>query len=957
MTTTQASTVLRRLRRLVAPPADPTADADLLARFVAARDEAAFAELVRRHGPMVLRVCRGVLRDGHDADDVFQATFLVLARKAAAIRKGDSVASWLYGVATRAAVQARADASRRRRHEQRASAMPPSDPTLDLTVRELHAILHEELHRLPEKYRAPLVLCYLEGLTQEEAGRRLGWSKGATRGRLDRGRERLRMRLAQRGVELTAVLGMASVGGAASAAPALMVSAVRGALSSLSDGAASGAVPAKAAAIAEGVIRAMFAERIRNVSAVVLAVLVFAAGAGTLTRRALAESPQDASAKENAWPADVGEKEKGDVYAGRVLGPDGKPVAGAKLYLTRVGKERPAPPAVQATSDKDGRFRFRVTPANAEDTRFGPVVAVAEGFGLAWAPPLARNDDLTLNLVKDVPVEGRVVDLEGRPTPGVIVRATAVRAPTAGTLTPWLDAVKARKEAYTVDAEYLDRLSTRDATHLFPARTTGADGRFCIAGVGGERVVTLTLEGPTIEAKDVNVLTRPDVPPRTVPSVAEAPSLGSTTYYAARFDHAAAPCRTVVGVVRDKATGRPLAGAVIRAERPYGNPIRYAQATTDKEGRYRLTGLPRVPAGERDAFVVLPPPGEPYLAVRKPAGAESEGEIIPLDVALPRGVWLEGRVTDKATGKGVESRLGYHLFPEAGGEAELGELFFPRMAGDGLRTDRAGRFRFVGYPGRGLLGARVDGANGANNTPYRVGAGAEAIAGHEGRRGAGQFNTVPTIAGVSDYDVLAEVNPPKGAARVTCDLALDPGRAVTVRVQGPDGKPLAGALAHGQFAREFWGHAPVAAEFTAFSLTPGEGRTLLFWHEGKKLVGRLDVKADETGPVTVTLAPAASVAGRVIDDDGRPVRQATLSVSLRRNDTETWLYSHHQHRVRTDEEGRFRLDGLLPGTKYQAGVRTVGRRYSASVFADLVLKSGEVKDLGDVKPRRGDDGE
>jgi RNA polymerase sigma factor (sigma-70 family) len=176
-------------------------DADLLDRFARTRDHSAFAALVRRHGPMVFGVCRRVLRDPNDAEEAFQVTFMVLVRKAGGLRQPGRLANWLYGVANRVARKARVSAARRGRHE-RAAAGPdqsvPSDP-LDADVR---AVLDEEMVALPAKYRAPLVLCYLEGLTNEAAAERLGWPPGSMSYRLARGRELLRKRLVRRGVWL-----------------------------------------------------------------------------------------------------------------------------------------------------------------------------------------------------------------------------------------------------------------------------------------------------------------------------------------------------------------------------------------------------------------------------------------------------------------------------------------------------------------------------------------------------------------------------------------------------------------------------------------------------------------------------------------------------------------------------------------------------------------------------------
>jgi RNA polymerase sigma factor (sigma-70 family) len=207
MSSAQVGAILRHIRRLAASCGDEQAsDRQLLERFANQRDESAFAALLKRHGRMVLGVCGSVLRNRHDAEDACQAAFLVLARKAGSIHWRESVSGWLYRVAYHLAVKARASASRRRIHEQRAVTMPPADPMLDMSLRELRTVLNEELQRLPDVYRAPVVLCCLEEKSLEEAARLLGWTKGTVKGRLQRGRERLRQRLRRRGLDVSAGL-------------------------------------------------------------------------------------------------------------------------------------------------------------------------------------------------------------------------------------------------------------------------------------------------------------------------------------------------------------------------------------------------------------------------------------------------------------------------------------------------------------------------------------------------------------------------------------------------------------------------------------------------------------------------------------------------------------------------------------------------------------------------------
>ena len=199
MSVDRANGLLRHVRRLLGSQPDATADGTLLQRFALHADDAAFAALVHRHGPLVWSVSRRVARHEQDAEDVYQATFLLLARKAGAIRKRNAIASWLYGVAHRLALRTRCDAARRRQHEGQAAGSTVTPACDDLTWRELREMLDAELARLPEKYRAPLLLCYFEGLTQEEAAQQLGWTKRSVKDRLERGRNRLRARLARHG--------------------------------------------------------------------------------------------------------------------------------------------------------------------------------------------------------------------------------------------------------------------------------------------------------------------------------------------------------------------------------------------------------------------------------------------------------------------------------------------------------------------------------------------------------------------------------------------------------------------------------------------------------------------------------------------------------------------------------------------------------------------------------------
>jgi RNA polymerase sigma factor (sigma-70 family) len=251
-------------------------DGALLDRFVTRHDEAAFAALVQRHGGMVLGACRRVLRHAQDAEDACQATFLVLARKAGSIRRRESLASWLHGVAYRVSLRLRAGAGRRPGQDLGAVEAAQADTTAAVSWQEMLQVLDQELGRLPAHYRAPLVLCYLEGRTQDEAARRLGWPLGAFRGRLERGRAKLRERLTRRGIALPAVLAVLGVTSsvASAALPAALKGSLIAAAGLVAEGqATTGAVSARVAALTEGVIRTMFVAKVKSV-AVLLAVVV-----------------------------------------------------------------------------------------------------------------------------------------------------------------------------------------------------------------------------------------------------------------------------------------------------------------------------------------------------------------------------------------------------------------------------------------------------------------------------------------------------------------------------------------------------------------------------------------------------------------------------------------------------------------------------------------------------------
>ena len=268
-------------------------DGQLLERFVQERDESAFELLLWRHGAMVLNVCRRLVPRDEDAEDAFQATFLALVKKARSIRQRDGLAGWLYRVAYRAALAARARAKRIAGHEKPAP-VPELPAAEDQAWNDLRPILDEEVGRLPERLRLPLILCYLEGQTNEEAARQLGCPIGTVFSRLAKGRTILRTRLARRGLTLSAGTLAALLTqqvATASPAPALVAAALKSA--HIIVGAKAGAVSSSVASLTEGVLKAMFLKKLTIAAALFLVVAFLVVGGGGFLVHALRADPPD----------------------------------------------------------------------------------------------------------------------------------------------------------------------------------------------------------------------------------------------------------------------------------------------------------------------------------------------------------------------------------------------------------------------------------------------------------------------------------------------------------------------------------------------------------------------------------------------------------------------------------------------------------------------------------------
>jgi hypothetical protein len=477
--------------------------------------------------------------------------------------------------------------------------------------------------------------------------------------------------------------------------------------------------------------------------------------------------------------------------------------------------------------------------------------------------------------------------------------------------------------------------------------TTSADGRFIIRGLGRERLVDLRFEGPTIVTRNVYAMTRPGETIRTPRHIGYLPDPEFLTLYGNGFDFVAAPCKVIVGVVRDKDTGKPIPGAVVTSYKRAGSrtsALTDLRAVADREGRYRLAGMPK---GDGNVIRAGPPESEPYLMAVKEVADTPGFEPVTADFALKRGVWITGCVRDKVTGALLPARIEYVVFADNPHRKYAAGLSVQEY----LATNGAdGRFRTVGLPGRGLLAAQVW------SDRYPRGVGADKIKGLEPN---GLFRTYPHLLSAQSYHVLVELNPAADAKEVTCDLVVERGRTLTGKVLGPDGKPLAGVRVSGLSSfndYRSWQNEPLPKpEFVVTALERGGTRLLRFNHPEKKLAGFHVVKGEDEGPVTVKLVAAGTLTGRLVTPDREPVKDGQL-VALRgpfgqpEAAKENLAGGPLRVEIVPDKEGKFRVEEVIPGLPYYLAYAKGAYLHQLGGAAErkLTLKPGEHKELGDV---------
>ncbi len=978
MASAQLDVAVRYIRRMAAGQLhNESSDSQLLEDYTARGDQAAFAAIAKRHGPMVLSVCRRVLGHEQDAEDAFQVTFLALARHAAQVRKKEALASWLHGVAYRTAMSAKRAAARRRRHEGRVESMRQTTPCEELTLREIQAMLDEEVQRLPERYRIPFVLCYLEGKSQEEVARALGLKQGTLWSRLNRGRQQLQEHLAKRGIAVPAailVAGAVSQCAGAAVPVRLLDTTVKAALQyAAGQAVAAGLLTSGATTLLQGVTNAMFVSKCKIATALLLAVGVIA-GAGLLTRQVLAGKNEDPAqqvvpqppAQDNAkaQPAQAPGSPRSEAakpeatdkveVRGRVLDPDGKPLAGAKLHLSslkRVIQEESMYEEImykheeRATSGPDGLFRLTLTREELAQEFVPLLFATAKGYGPDWKVLDKKNLDgeLSLRLVKDVPIKGRILNAEGRPVAGAKLRVQLVKFFGVNGLDKYLE----YRRAHGYDRAASQGDSVWGPLPGQPTEiTSDTAGRFTLTGVGRERLVAFYItSGASIQhGRPFEVMTRTADTVRgvTVPGQPQGSIYGNV--YGANFDFVAAPSVPIRGTVRDKATGKPVAGVTIS-----GNPNTTSTARTDKDGGYELLGYPR---SETYNLFAQPSEGQPYFAAKIDQPDTPGSDSITADIELISGILLSGRVADAASKKPVKgAKVYYHPL--------LGNPFAARISYDRDRdiyvgasstTTRAdGSFSLPVLPGPGVVALACPGNHPYMSALLTPGEVRDFFKDDKEFHVSDKDGIIYIITSIEFYQALALINPKEKAESVKQALTVQPGRTLTGTVLGTDGKPLAGATMEDLTP----GHMSLVSlrtsSFTLTNVNPQRTRGLEFHHKEKGLGLYKVIRCDSAEPLTVKLQPYGSVIGRILDKDGKPVPDVPMRIDRDGGETDT--------RVKTDRDGRFRVDSLVAGHTYEllspvrAAILTLedGRVIS---FPQFKIEPGKVKDFGDAKPSK-----
>jgi protocatechuate 3,4-dioxygenase beta subunit len=740
-----------------------------------------------------------------------------------------------------------------------------------------------------------------------------------------------------------------------------------------------GTIPPHVAALATGVTRAMLLNKVKTAAIGALVIGLVAAGAGLLKQQVVRAEDKPAAARPEAKLTAEPTKPADQMIevTGRVLDPDGKPVAKARLFRAhRLVEPAIVPEDYEVISlgvtDDDGRFRVKMPQQKASTglpmgagtvgaagggggstsvtaavfSRPTPesstIIAAADGFGLNWAHMQSgeKPSELAIRLVKDQKVRGRLVDSEGQPVVGVTVMVRGLTEPVADIL----EAVQRGDGRVRNKSDGLEMPLNK----LLRVTATDKDGRFEITGAGADRIGLLELHSEIAVLTNVLIATQDGFDPNKAKSW---PRPGMTPVYGPTFESVVVPSRPIEGIVWAADTHEPLARAEIT-----GHATRQTvKAFTDEKGHYKLVGLPKA---DRYRISVKPAQDSPFLTRQAEAADRPGLERVNCDIELTRGVIVSGHITDKVTGKGLACQVGAVALPENEIATKLG------VANSRLQpvlSDADGRFAIVVLPGLNLLTVRSITTT-MLDVPVNCFRPAE-LDEADRRLVKLDNNTIPTLHGIAvlggtefleHLNAVKVLDVKKDGGAITANLTLDPGKTLIVHVQDTDGKPLAGAIAGNVTATDRSVVPLKNADCPVVGLDPQHPRQIALLHVERKLAALVTIRGDEKDPPTVQLAPTATVTGRLLDDGGKPIVGADIRLRYVEDAARSVAMGSGRLKIQSDNEGRFRVEGVIPGARFNLTYIKAGEGLAEVKQTERgPFKSDEKADLGDlaVKPR------
>ncbi|MGL6072852.1 MAG: sigma-70 family RNA polymerase sigma factor [Fimbriiglobus sp.] len=893
-------------------------DHDLLLSYRKQHDPEAFRKLVTRYAVLVENACRQVLRDPADIEDTFQATFLVLWKKSHTLDGTKPIGAWLFGVAHRLAVRCKVDRARRQSRESESARQRAETEAPNPSWIEVSDFLHRELDSLADKYRQPLLLCAVQGLTRDEAATELGVSLEAIRWRLEKGRELLQQRLTKRGLTLSAgwfTLFMA--GSQATDVPSL-------ALITSTLGSLHGPVSSSVASLVQGAFPMFKVQSV--IASVVLSLTLLGTGLGFLSATPQ-EKPTPKPEKPIAEKAPAPPETRPLTVT--VLGVDGQPLAGAKLEWHMADK----PPQPLGETDATGSFQARV-PQKAS----GYVIARFGDLGLDYLGCTEKSTEAKLKLRKDVPIRGQLKHKDGKPVVGAKVKLLEMWDYGDNTIQPLLDSLLQRTdpEERVPDAiKGMNHPGQYNPTKASVIVNTDDEGRFVIRNLGGERLVVLEIEGDKIARSHLHVVTRAGFDPRPFEEVIQKIKIkyGHTRLsdhdYPLRpsdFSMVCEPEKIVEGIVRDSKSQQPLAGIKLYLPRESV----WFDVTSDSEGKFQIRG-----AHKSSSYILATESNLDlgYVASVVDSPDNNTPGPIKIDVPCTKGIVITGTLKDKKSGLPLEGYLSTRLMK---GNPALKNPWLKHYELDFSQSGTDGKYRILTLPGLTLLNVEITGPEAGEIKPVQPDPDYPELFKIE--QGEFVHEMGKDIRAGLLKNGCKVIDAKESDQSLTYDFAFERGAKATVNVLDSDAKPLTGTRVRGH-------HAEVGSydtlqledrsEFSVYNVEAGAKRYVFARHREKKLVGLL--KVDGSPKQTLTLGKGVTFRGRVLDNEGKPLAGCTIAVRFLDKQIDSLIVTENDQRsptTKTNEEGIFAFENIVPGVKIDF-IHALGQ--------GTILKSGAEK--------------